>query len=105
MDQFRIVQSSDTEFFVQQKTSEIKRCGLFGLQRKEVVKWERCAIQTIEKTGFYLYPKYETFPSLEAARKWITDTRKYPIYHEAEPDSIGRYGPEGNIGNVEIKVM
>ena len=90
MDIFRIVQVSDTEFWVEQKASEIKRYGLFNLRRKEVVEWQRTPLDSIEKAGFYLFPRYKTFSTIDEANKWIADKQKYPIYHSVEPDQPGR---------------
>lgn len=73
MSDYRIKQIKDDGFIVEKRTSDCI-VGAF---------WSQCGKHPYD-------PLPIVHSSLDDARKWIADIRKYPIYHEAEPDSIGR---------------
>lgn len=73
MSDYRIKQIEDDEFIVEKRTPN-SIGGVF---------WVQCGEHPYD-------PLPIIHSSLDEARKWIVDRTKYPIYHEAEPDSIGR---------------
>lgn len=82
---FRIVQISCNEFYIQKKVIVTKKTGfLWWIKKEEIHKWRR-----VTKHGqFFILSIYYSnlsdlivFKTKEDAIEWIEDFNKYPIYH------------------------
>ena len=78
MKEFRIKQRADKLFSIQRLYK--KRVGYFWQKKKEVKVWEYVSLK-MTKPYLIEVNSWANFKSLEDAKKYISDYKKFPIYH------------------------